>query len=61
MESPPSPAAASCIGGHRFSRPRRLDEYCQYLEQLESEGLGKATGSDDYHRETTYEQKLLDR
>lgn len=38
-----------------------MEEYRQWLEGLESTGLGKATGADDYFRDTTPEQRLLDR
>ncbi|CAM9602863.1 unnamed protein product [Ectocarpus sp. 4 AP-2014] len=37
--------AASFVDGHRFSRPRGLPEYGQWVSELEEEGWAKATGA----------------
>ncbi|CAN0353421.1 unnamed protein product, partial [Scytosiphon promiscuus] len=36
--------AASYVDGHRFSRPRGLPEYGQWVDRLTEEGWAKATG-----------------
>ncbi|CAM9542296.1 unnamed protein product [Scytosiphon promiscuus] len=37
--------AASYVDGHRFSRPRGLPEYGQWVDRLTEEGWAKATGA----------------
>lgn len=37
--------AASYVDGHRFSRPRGLPEYGQWVNKLAEEGWTKATGA----------------
>lgn len=37
--------AASYVDGHRFSRPRGLPEYGQWVDKLAEEGWAKATGA----------------